>query len=522
MSYARIALRPSGSVLIGAAGAASLLAAWPAAAQLPPKAPIPASAETGPAANATPPADAYKAAEAGYSAMAAGDLKRAAQNFSSALQTRTLPAEPERNVRLSLADVLMQLHEHQLAADLLAPLAAEQSYEVQARRAFALDGAGRRAEAASAYQAAQPLAPTPQAAQLMARSRVFALAALDRRAETLSVIGELAATPELPAQALVELASEAQHFGDDRLALRLYARADALTPLSGDTAMNAGYSARRGHDDAAAAHYFSRGLADAAFKGAPNVDQARFQVRREIAELTRRWGATASIFYDDSNGLSRLPGAGRGNLQAGLEVYYRPLGYHSGRPVEVFARAFETLDTARGDPVGAETVQGWVGVRAKPLETQNLVLEASRLVKLGARSRADWMVRASASAGTGMDLRQDRRAWPVWSLFGDAAHLIDADETFGVAEARIGRSYRTGADSRLILAPFAGLHATYDSGAATHVALGVEPGLWVRRWFRPGEFAAPRSFADLTLQYRIRLAGARRAEGLFASFSVSY
>jgi bacteriophage N4 adsorption protein A len=189
--------------------------------------------------------------------------------------------------------------------------------------------------------------------------------------------------------------------------------------------------------------------------------------------------------------------------------------------VEVFARAVETLDSRAGDPTGGETVQAWVGVRAKPIATQNVIVEASRLVKVGSRSRNDWMVRASYSTARGLDQTRTN-VEPMFTVFVDGARLFETKETLAIADAKAGYSFRSD-QGRLILAPFVGAVASYDSAlSGSKTALSVGPGLWTRRWFREDAFKAPQSYIDLSLQYRARISGSRRGKGFFASFAITY
>jgi tetratricopeptide (TPR) repeat protein len=463
-------------------------------------------------------------ADEGYASLRAGDLRTASSRFAAALESRSLTSEQATAVRLALSDVLMRLAEPGLATDLLGSSALPHSYEVLSRRAFALDAVGDRAQAAATYAAAQALAPAPADARLMSLGRLYALSALARGPEALAQLRALEADAGLTAPDLQQAAAIAVKYGDDDLAQRLYGRAHRLAPLSGAVALDAGFSARRSGDDAAALQYFRIGLSDAVRSHDPLATETlRYGVRREVADLSRRWGAVASVFFDDTGSTAgRIPGAARGNIQVGADAYYRPLGYNGGRPVEIFGRAFVTLASRRGDPEGAETTQAFLGARFKPLASQNLILEGSRLIKLGSRAQSDWMVRAAYSATSGLDLQPAETSWQLWQVYGDAAHLVDADETFGLIEGRIGRSFRANPQSRLILAPFAGMHGAYDTGLEREGALGAGVGLWARQWFRETKFVAPQSYVDLTVQYRFRLAGDRRAEGLFASFSVSY
>ena len=323
----------------------------------------------------------------------------------------------------------------------------------------------------------------------------------------------------LPGPAPLDAANIAVSVGRDAEAQVAFRQADAQTPLSGANALNAGYSARRAGDDATAIHWFERGLdtwpTDAGFD-----DQRRFEIRREVETLQRTWGASASISHGSAATVaSGLVGADT-VTQAGGEIYRRIGGYNNGRPLEVFARVFTTLDSDLGGPTGGDTAQGWVGVRYRPLSQTNLVLEASRMVALGDFARDDWMLRAAWSAEAGGDLRFDRSDWAAWRLYGDVAHLVDAEQTLGVAEARFGQAWRT--TDRDIVTPFVTVRGYYDSVLPEEVAVGAGPGVSWRHWFREGQYAAPASWIDFVLGYQFSISGDARGEGLFVGLSLNY
>lgn len=462
-------------------------------------------------------------ANRGYAAVRAGDAAAASGDFAAALEAGGLSETQARDVRLAWADALAMSGRSDHVPTALGPLAQEPGYEIQSRLAMALDVTSQRREAAAAYAAAAAAAPSPEQRITMLKGRLYALAAVPLGPESLAAARDLAAAPGLSRDDLVNFAVFCVKFGDDRLAQRFFARANDSRPLAGTMALDAAYSARRAADDAAAVRYFKRALDDAVLAG-PTQAEPRFVVRREVADLSRRGGAYASAFYDDSNTLTgRVPGAGRGNFQVGGEAYLRPFGYNGGRPVDLFVRAFETLGSRSGYPTGGQTLQGWVGARVKPVASQNLVLEASRLVKLGSRASNDWMVRGAYSTTGGMDLRRDRTSSTMWQVYGDVAKLVDSGETFGVADARVGRSFQPGGlNGKVILAPFVGAALSYDSSSARKAALGAGPGIWARVWTREDRYRAPQSYVDMSLQYRVRVAGDRRARGLFAVFSVAY
>ncbi|MBB4798028.1 hypothetical protein HNP32_001772 [Brevundimonas bullata] len=150
----------------------------------------------------------------------------------------------------------------------------------------------------------------------------------------------------------------------------------------------------------------------------------------------------------------------------------------------------------------------------------NLVLEGSRMVAVGDYARNDWMLRAAWSADEGSDLRVDRTSWPMWRVYADLAHILDDSQTIGLIDARAGRSFRV--TERGVLSPYAVIHADYDDSLANKAALGAGVGLSWRQWYRETRYSAPSSYVDLSLEYRTRLSGDDRAEGLFVTLSFSY
>lgn len=118
------------------------------------------------------------------------------------------------------------------------------------------------------------------------------------------------------------------------------------------------------------------------------------------------------------------------------------------------------------------------------------------------------------------------------------------DQAFGAGELRVGRSYRMDAISdRLVFFPYAVVGADWlwnknrasfniqgdsysidQQGNGSSWSLGAGPGFNVRYWFREDHYNAPRSYLDLTTQYRFNIGGgaADRARGLFINLTLSY
>ena len=482
----------------------------------------PAHGQTAPAPSSAPVQTAgpgYASATTAFAALERRDYAAAAAAASEAVRL-----EPgNRSYRLALVDAQLGAGRAQAALTALEPIRQDPSFEVQSRLGSALSELDQHAAAAAAFGAAGAAAPSANTRAYARRARVLGLIESENVDEARSEYMAALQAGTLEASSPMDMAVLAVAVGEDRVAQLFYAQADTAGLLSGSAALDAGYSARRAHEDQAAIAYFSHGI-DGAATGTPELTvRALFAIRRDVANLDRSWGASGSISYGASNAASGIPTSPgtSDSLQAGVDVYRRLGGYRAGTPIDVFARVFETVDADSG-ATGADSRQGWIGARWKPLAHTNLVLEGSRMVKLGDSARNDWMVRALYSLEQGTDMTIDRRSWPMWRLYADTSYVLDDQQTFGVIDARAGRSFALSADNRTIVSVFGGIGMNYDSALARAEAVGAGPGVSLRRWFREAKYVAPRSFVDLTLEYRFRLAGDERAEGLFTTFSVNY
>lgn len=121
---------------------------------------------------------------------------------------------------------------------------------------------------------------------------------------------------------------------------------------------------------------------------------------------------------------------------------------------------------------------------------------------------------------------------------------LKRDQAFGAGELRVGRSYRVDPISeRLVFFPYAvvgvdwlwnknrlsgldidGTDSYNQLGDGSSWSMGAGPGFNIRYWFREDHYNAPRSYLDLTTQYRFNIGGgqADRAKGLFINLTLSY
>lgn len=438
--------------------------------------------------------------------------REALEAAGRALQDPALGSAERRLVRLTQADLHLGLAQHGEAAAALEPLRLEEGAAVQSRLGYARLGQGRVTEAVEAFQKGLAGAVTdPERLSAASGLRDAARRAerLDVEIQALQVLRSLAPGDRGLAQdlgyALARAGRDAEAYAAFQAALSPDAPARAW--------LDAAYAARRGGLNPEAARHFEQGL-----ERLPAGTDPRqvYGLRREHESLTRTWGVAAGTAYRQGGLLPGLTSQQK-VLQQGLEIYYQPQSLlKDGRMVQVFLQGFETLWSADQGARGAETVQGSVGVRAKPFTAHNLVLTAQRLFKGGRLAQDDWLMRVGYSTEGGSDLQPWSDHWASWSVFAEAARFLDAGRDAHGLEARWGHTWRGGTVlPRLTVTPHLVLGADYDSLAEDRAAAGLGVGLSLRQWFRESPHRAPASWADLSVQYRFRLTQADRGEGLF-------
>ncbi|HEY3400821.1 MAG TPA: tetratricopeptide repeat protein [Geothrix sp.] len=447
-----------------------------------------------------------------------GRLAEALQDAAQLADLPGIPADSRRQARLAMADLLQAQKRPAEALAALDPLKEERTLDVQSRRAFLMLAAGQPELACPAFEGALGLAPDP------AQRRTLLLGLRDASRTAKRPDGELKALQDLRAQdpadrgIALDLAYAFLARHRDPEALDQFSAAlDAQSPPG--AWLDAGYAAKRLGRNADAARFFSRGLdaRDAAGQRNPELD---YGLRREVEGLNRTWGLVSGTAYRQG-GL--LPGIASQQkiLQQGLEAYWQPEFFaRNGRMIQVFAQAFETLYSGSPGTTGGPTVQGVVGVRAKPLASENLVLTAQKLIKLGRYSQDDWMFRAAYSRDEGMDLRPWQDDWTYWTLYTEGAAFARTGHYIHQGEIRAGHAWRLPfAGGRDVIAPHLVLAGDFDNRLDRRYAGGVGLGASLRHWFREDRHQAPASWLEFTLQGRAQLTGASRGGGLFLTLT---
>ena len=464
-------------------------------------------------------------AERGYNRQRRGDFLAAAAEFTAALRAGLSP-DQAYSVRLSLADVYLSAKSPQSALDALAPFRSSSKYAVAIRRAYAYQALKQPNEAIEQFGIASTHTRNAKEYATALLGSLSLLAQVGRKEEARQQFEQALENGKLQAASAADIANTALIVGNDRVALEYYGYMRSAGTLKGHALINAGYIATRLDQTRNGIFYFENAI-DAYHAGALPLDSRQlFTVRRQVAEMSRTWGAYASATYSKTGaGPTGLfaPATGAGNTwQVGGELYWRPFGYQNGRVFDIFGRIFVTPYSQFGDQ-GQKTTQGLYGVRLKPFGEVNLIFELAQLVAIGGVARNDWLVRAGFSHGEGTDLRVDVPSWSTWQLYADYNHFLNSSQNTANADLRLGYSYRLDAIHRnLVLFPHVGAFASYDDKLGTPGAYALGAGATLRYWFREDKYTAPMSHIDFTMQYRARIAGDERAQGLFGQVFINY
>ena len=521
----------------------------------------------------------------GYARAARGASADSESDFAQALKIEDANLIDRRLARIIIADIWLAQHQPQRAIDLLTPLKpvgdeADPMLPDRLHQARVQLADGKSAPAPASGIAVVLPAPqimcdpdvTGAACQtypadpgLAAQQQVYAaLQHNDIKAALVAAQAAVAAAPEVPQhrvdlintltgandeagatraarQAIddgmldgmsdVSAAYIAARAGDDRVAVTRFQRAEEQGTLPASAQADVAFAAIQAHQNQLAATYLEHaidtGLAPP--DGTPAATPTQLLDERNAhADVTRNWGFTSTLAYRGQQvqpGLGAPPTQGNpsnNNYQLSNEIYWRPLGSLNDRMLEVYARDSESFGVPDG-PSGVATNEIALGVRAKPFKTINAIFAVEHILPLGSSARSDWLGRAAYSYGIGTERRLDVPSWWTVNAYGEIGHYMMHPSTYGTAFVEAGRSYRVDSISpRLVVFPFAVAGVDYDSTINHSLPLAAGVGVDTRYYFREDKYDSPRSYVDLTVQYRAHLVGDVRGRGFFAATTFSY
>ncbi|MCA0978687.1 bacteriophage N4 adsorption protein A [Qipengyuania flava] len=375
--------------------------------------------------------------------------------------------------------------------------------------------------AAKAFALAAQYEVKADARSYYLRAQALQLVYAGQHAEARRVIRTALAETALTSVDTLDWAMVAIAAKDDAAAQDLLSDETLNQGFTRQTALDAGYSAKREGLDKRAVRFFEKGLFLDETETDRLSDEDRESIRREIRELTRDWSIIGQISYSTAGRpatLGVLPDEDQRSLQVGAEVSGRIGGWRNGRPFSVFGRIYHS-EFLGDDAFANDATQGWLGLRYKPFSSLNLNVEGSRLIGLDKEGIDDWSVRAAISGGEGIEPEFGRNNWSYAQFYGDISYLFDNDVTYGIAEGRYGRAFAI--DNRsTTLTPYAFVRAGLDTGRVEEGSLGAGGGIALRHWFDETEISAWRGFIEFDIQARERIAGDESAGGVIASITI--
>lgn len=489
----------------------------------------------------------------GYLRQVQGDLNAARKDYQTAMASKDLSDANRVDLGLFVADALMAGGDNALAGSVLAQLPASDPQVTWRSRLVAIKGPRPALNPpaldyrATPYETICAIKPSPFAtdalvaavframsdrdgAQAVALARLLTAAAPEndnyQRVYELALTqaGELREARQVRSKLgdsvpSLDFAYMAQRASAPEVSSQTFKEIDQAGKLPDRALRDAGYAAMDANDRPAASAYLRRSV-DAAHDGSvPLTEQQLFEVRRTIEQLDRQWGGYASLNYRGAS-----PQSGPANsssddsAQLGAEAYWRPEQFNkNGRYVDLYGRLTANVySKSDGISTGGSSLLGALGVRVKPLASQNLILAAERLVPLGSQAQSDWLLRAAYSYGLGTDLRFDANPWTMAQVYAEAGRYLNAGTNYFTSEGQLGRSYRLSDawPKHSVFSPYLVLGVDYNEGFTRREAIGAGVGVSYRYWFNEDRYTAPRSYFDINLQYRVRVSGDDRAGGI--------
>jgi tetratricopeptide (TPR) repeat protein len=396
------------------------------------------------------------------------------------------PRDLPQQERGELADELVLVHlarkDFEKAADeALQALAFGETAERRYRYGLALEGAGRDAEAVEQFEAALAAADEDAYRESLA----YGLARLNRfeeAAEELEVLAQ----------------------GDPD-----------YTAVYKDLA----FFHRRALNNDRAVHWFKRTVdverKRPTMSEAEEKEKARnlYALRREIHKIENTWDGTAYLSYAGGGvGSSNPPSGGSGGVPRGggaLELAYTPpiIGYRDDRILQAVGRInwnFESGSLA----FDVGSYQGALGLRYKPIKTQNFKIGVERLFALGDDALDAWLFRALYSWEDGYDLKPMEKWWNYSFLYGEFDYfLTDTDRAVWAGELRQGATYNI--KDRYLITPHLQAGINYwapdggeggDDGIPSFVEGG--PGVSFKYLFDESDYKAYNSSLELLFYYK--------------------
>jgi tetratricopeptide (TPR) repeat protein len=272
-----------------------------------------------------------------------------------------------------------------------------------------------------------------------------------------------------------------------------------------------GYLYMKEPDNESARTWFERAIDNEPYypvhdaTGEKEVRDDMLRFRREVAKVTNRFdvGLYTSLRSDSGAPPPAVVGPSALPSQGGVELSYLPpgIGFRDERVFEAFVRVLWNHEPGSLQWDG-ESLQGGLGVRYKPLPTQNLRGSLERLFPIGGKALSNWLARGLYSWSDGYEPRPGHASWNSTLFQGEVDTLLQAPKSLVLyGEFRQGWTFNI-SDSFLVTPHLVvvGRDESPSSSKSSYVEAG--PGVSFKFLFRDGRYYAPRSSFEVFLQYR--------------------
>lgn len=232
-------------------------------------------------------------------------------------------------------------------------------------------------------------------------------------------------------------------------------------------------------------------------------------MRTEYESLARRFSTTFYESYRPKGGPA-VGGTLNGGViqsQGGAEWSYFPAGAfgRSDGALQFGARLLWS-PAASGLGIDHASTQGGLSLRYKPLTQANLFVGAERLVKIGANSESDWLLRSSFGLGNEVERRLGKTHWNYWQFYADAGYFVGSRTEATYLEFR--RGITLPATANLLITPHVVLSYRQQNPDPTRTTISEGgPGVSFKYLFGGSRYEPHGPTFDALFQYRARLSG---------------
>ena len=193
-----------------------------------------------------------------------------------------------------------------------------------------------------------------------------------------------------------------------------------------------GYLYRKESDNSKAVAWFRKAIDEAPLYPQRTeqeilaVQRDVYRMRGEIRSINNRYDLAAYLTYRSNAavGATSILGGGVLQSQGGVELGYQPpkVGFRSGRVFQVTGRLLWNIQPG-SLRFADDSLQAGLGVRYKPLESQNLFLSGERIFRIGDATSSGWLGRGMYSWSRGQDLMPGRRVRNYSLVYGDGGYF---------------------------------------------------------------------------------------------------